>query len=968
MSFQLEQRRQLEGLSIEAELYGHPSGAKHLHLNLEDDEKAFMVAFRTPPDDDTGVAHILEHTVLCGSEKFPGRDPFFSMLSRSLNTFMNAMTASDWTAYPFATRIDKDFFNLLEVYLDAVFSPLLRPLDFAQEGHRIEFTKPDDPKSDLHYAGVVFNEMKGAFASPNSAISSQISRHLKAGSCYANESGGDPIHILDLTHDQLQAFHRRCYSPANAIFATSGSMPIAPLQQRFDEIISRREQGRGDTGQLQQISPPTSFSAPKSVQISIATSDASDDRHQLILAWLLAPSTNFTQVMRAHLLTDLLLDSDASPLRRALLACPFSRTPAAFCGLDDSEARMSFYCGLQGVHEKDFQACQDYILETLEEIATKGFSEEEVDSALRRFEFSTLDLGGDSIPFGLELLLDALPAMVHQSDPLQQLDAMPMLQAFRKQTQADVVASWLREMLIDNPHRLNVQVYSDPQHQTQYEEKLVDKLRKETETLSPQGRETLHNEQHSLIEHQARNNDLDLFPRLELSDIPSPKPWLTPIRDGNPEIYSVNGNGIVLIRCVIPLAPLAIETISSRALEYLPFYGACLQSVGTAGRDWLTTAQQRTDRLGSFAAGLSIDSMSYSEDGMLWLSIGGKALLREADKLVDEIHMLIESPCFTDGEPLRERLQSRLASFENSVASQGHSLAMLAASASYHPGSSLRQQHSGFPWLQQLRKLAKQVENKGFIEELGQELTACHQALASAPSQWMVSGDEISLQTLEREGTLKRIGGATSSPASAWTATQPKPARPQAWVHTAGVNYTALAVPAPSLQHQDAAALAVAAQWLRQQWLHPQVREQGGAYGAGAVYATAENSFRWFSYRDPRFAETYADFDASADKMLSQVKAGQEIDEAILSTIRGLDSKGSPHGEAATAFRRRLRMISERDFMSYRERILSVTSEDLKRVTERWLAQPLQRGQKAAVVSATMADDEQLQGMDKIPL
>jgi Zn-dependent M16 (insulinase) family peptidase len=207
------------------------TGARHLHLAADDPHNAFMVAFLTVPQDSSGVAHILEHTALCGSRRYPVRDPFFMMIRRSLNTFMNAFTSSDWTAYPFASQNKKDFNNLLDVYLDATFFPLLDERDFAQEGHRLEFAEADDPHSELLFKGVVFNEMKGALSSPVQRLGQALQSRLFPTITYHYNSGGDPEAILDLSHEQLKAFHARHYHPSNAIFLTYGDIPAAEHQR-----------------------------------------------------------------------------------------------------------------------------------------------------------------------------------------------------------------------------------------------------------------------------------------------------------------------------------------------------------------------------------------------------------------------------------------------------------------------------------------------------------------------------------------------------------------------------------------------------------------------------------------------------------------------------------------------------------------------------------------------------------------
>lgn len=235
-AFTTVRRHTIPALHVEFQEYRHHvTGARHIHLAADEPHNAFMVAFLTVPQDSTGVAHILEHTALCGSRRYPVRDPFFMMTRRSLNTFMNAFTSSDWTAYPFASQNRKDFSNLLDVYLDAVFFPSLDELDFAQEGCRVEFSEADNPASDLVYKGVVFNEMKGALSSPVQNLGQSLQSLLFPTTTYHHNSGGDPEDIPRLTHAQLRAFHARHYHPSNAIFMTYGDIPAAEHQARFED-------------------------------------------------------------------------------------------------------------------------------------------------------------------------------------------------------------------------------------------------------------------------------------------------------------------------------------------------------------------------------------------------------------------------------------------------------------------------------------------------------------------------------------------------------------------------------------------------------------------------------------------------------------------------------------------------------------------------------------------------------------
>ncbi|MFV0278624.1 MAG: insulinase family protein, partial [Parahaliea sp.] len=335
-AFEAVRQVDIESLNLRVEEYRHrATGAVHYHLCADNAENVFLVALRTVPMDSTGVAHILEHTALCGSERYPVRDPFFMMLRRSLNTFMNAFTSSDWTAYPFASQNRKDFNNLLDVYLDAVFFSRLEALDFAQEGHRVEFEQAGDNNSPLVFKGVVFNEMKGAMSSVSSVLWQTLCEHLFPSTTYHYNSGGDPEHIPDLSYEQLRAFYRSHYHPGNAIFMTFGDIPAGEHHAAFEERALRHFQ-RQD---LRIAVPPEQrLAAPLRVNRPYAFDDSGPNERKthIVVGWMLGDSTDLLQMLRAQLLSSVLIDNSASPLMQALETSDLGQAPSPLCGLEDS--------------------------------------------------------------------------------------------------------------------------------------------------------------------------------------------------------------------------------------------------------------------------------------------------------------------------------------------------------------------------------------------------------------------------------------------------------------------------------------------------------------------------------------------------------------------------------------------------------------------------------------------------------
>ncbi len=459
--FKLERSKHIPALNLTFEEYTHTSGAKHYHLANDYAENVFMVAFRTVPHDSSGVAHILEHTALCGSEKFPVRDPFFLMIRRSLNTFMNAFTTSDYTAYPFASQNRKDYFNLLEVYLDAVFFSRLDPLDFSQEGHRVEFQDPEDSDSPLVYKGVVYNEMKGDTSSPVSMLYHGIQKALYPTSTYHYNSGGDPISIPSLSYEELKAFYQSHYHPSNAIFMTFGDLDAATLQQKIASLALDRL----DSSAAPPIAvfPEVRYKHPVVKELTYPVDeDDSNGKTHIVLAWLLGKNTDLKMLLRCHLLSDVLLDTSASPLRQALEKTDLATAASPMCGFEEDHMEMNFMCGVEGSEPEHADAIERLILGVLENVAEQGIPEDRLEAVLHQLELSQREIGGDGWPYGLQLIFSCMSAAVHRGDPIGLLDLDTALLELRQEIKdPGFIKRLVRELLLGNSHRVKVVMKPD---------------------------------------------------------------------------------------------------------------------------------------------------------------------------------------------------------------------------------------------------------------------------------------------------------------------------------------------------------------------------------------------------------------------------------------------------------------------------------------------------------------------------
>lgn len=910
------------------------TGARHLHLAADNRENVFLVAFKTMPEDSTGVAHILEHTVLCGSARYPVRDPFFLMLRRSLNTFMNAFTASDWTAYPFASQNEQDFDNLLSVYLDAVFFPHLHELDFAQEGIRIE-PSSTEPDATLVYKGVVYNEMKGAMSSPHTTLNERVNSYLYPTTTYHHNSGGDPAHIPDLTHAALKAFHQRHYHPGNAVFMTYGDASVLSLQTRFEAQALSHFDGPADAvlGRDEKR-----YVAPVRVEEAYAPESNEGPQTHHVLAWLLGPAADVSARFEAHLLSGILLENSASPLRAALEQTELGLSPSALMGLDDQNREMAFMCGLEGSDPEHAAAFEALVLEVLQQVVAQGVPQEQVEAVLHQFELSQREIGGDSYPYGLQLVLNGLNAVLQEADPVALWDIEPTLQSLRLAIQDPAyVPSLVRRLLLDNPHRVRVTLRPDAELSHRRDALEASKLAAIQSTLSAQDLQDLSERAKALSERQAQENDLSCLPKVTLADVPADTKSLKPTSintSGLPvTTYAQGTNGLFYQQLIIDLPALSL-----RETQLLPVYTALFAELGAGADDYLTMQQRQSAVSGGLRMSLSARTdLMDANAAQAHLVFSGKSLARNESEFQALMSESFTGLRFDEDARIRELLAQLKARWESSVTGQGHQLAASAAARHCSALATFQQQQGGLFGIRFMRQLHQQVGDASQLQSLQAELSALHQRIISAPRQALLiaEADTLAQHTLAAHWSglpahSDQFVGMQWQPASLQTVNE-------AWLTQTQVQFCAKAYPAVASNHDDAPALMALGGFLRNGFLHRAIREQGGAYGGGAGYDANACAFRFFSYRDPRLSETLQDFDASINWLLSTKHKADQLEEALLGIFADMDKPRSPAGEARQAFHNALYGRTPAQRQQLRERLLAVSIADLQRVAEQYL-------------------------------
>ena len=960
--FEWQRSEKIASLNVTMEHYIHKAtGAAHYHLASENDENVFLVGFRTVPTSSNGVAHILEHTALCGSEKYPVRDPFFMMIRRSLNTFMNAFTSSDWTAYPFASKNKKDFDNLLEVYLDAAFFSRLDPLDFAQEGHRLEFAQLDDPTSELQYKGVVYNEMKGAMSSTNSVLWQTLSKHLFPTQPYHFNSGGEPEDIPDLSYEELVAFYKRHYHPSNAVFMTFGDRSAAEHQTRFEELALHRFERLDD---LAEIADEKRYHAPIRVEEAFAAEPDEREQGHIVLGWLLGRSIDSHALFRAELLTAVLLDNSSSPLLAALETSELGSAPSPMCGLEDSNREMSFMAGLEGCKPSDTEAVERLVLSTLERIAAEGVDQEQVLAALHQLELSHREIAGDSYPYGLQLILGGLSSALHRGDPFELMDIDPVLEQLRAEVaDPQFIPRLIREQLLNNQHRLTLTLRPDfelAKRKSDAERAKLDTIRG---ALSAQEEEQILSKSKALQARQSAEDDATLLPKVGIEDVPAslsePHNKELTLSSGDLlNFYAQGTNGLAYQQVVFDLPALTTELI-----EILPLYTSCITELGVGTRDYAQTQAWQAQVCG----GLNCFSTIKGQVGDIQtlqgtVSFSSKCLVNKHRQVSELIYETLTEVRFDETQRIAELVDQITTRKLSSITGSGHALAMSAASSGFSPSAKMHHQYGGLEGLVRLKALRDKLEDTAQRSKLLEKFRELHAILLSAPRQFLLVAEPEKEEELTAEIDSFWDKKAKTPDVAPFSLPSTRESVKQAWVTSTQVNFCAYAYPTVGSDHPDHATLQVLAGYLRNGFLHSAIREVGGAYGGGASQDPASASFRFFSYRDPRLGETLADFKASITWLLGDAQQESQLEEAVLGVIASLDKPSSPAGEAKTAFYNRLfgRTLEQRT--EFRKRVLATTLEDLKRVATRYFVD--QEPSLAVITSAAKAEELEIEGLE----
>ncbi len=926
--FDLIATREIPEYKSKVDLFRHKkTGAELLSIQNDDENKFFGITFRTAPPDATGVAHILEHAVLAGSEKYPLKEPFVELLKGSLASFVNAMTFEDKTTYPVASQNLQDFYNLIDVYIDAVFHPLLYERIFEQEGWHYELEDLEQP---LRYKGVVFNEMKGAMANPDNVLLKEILKSLFPDTPYAHESGGVPEAIPDLTYAQFKAFYDTNYHPGNARIVFYGDDPPEERLRLMHEYLM----DYGPAAENPAIPLQKAFNKPSSCTIPYVVSETDESAKSLIaVSWML-PENNDAELAIAYtLLAHVLMGTPASPLRRALIESGLGEEVLGSgydYGLFTTLRQFFFTAGMRGVQTKDVDKVEEIILTTLTAIVENGFDKAMIDATVNTIEFQLRENNFGSYPRGLVLMVRALTTWLHNGDPFASLDFAPPLEAVKRRLAAGepIFETMVRQLMLENHHRTTVHLIPDPGLQSRQEEAEKNRLEKARSSFSEGDLQGIIESTKKLKEFQETPNNpetLALLPTLNRSDL-EPEERRIPLAElelsGVRVLYhDLPTYGITYLDLGFDLHALPPELI-----PYIPLLGRAFTEMGTEKEDYVQLAQHIGRTTGGIEAETFTTMMPNKDEDAAWLFLRGKAQAERTNDLLSIFKDILGGVCLDNQERFRQIVLEEKAQLEAELAQVGHQVVYRRLQSGLHRAGWAEEQMSGLEYLFHIRELAEQIDHNW--PDVLQTLETVHRSLIHKKGMICnvtMDGEQWRTVKPALEAFLAAMPSRDIS-LDKWA--------PELSTDNEGltipvkVNYVGKAADIYLLGHKLHGSYPVVAGYLNTTWLWDMIRLQGGAYGAFNLLDNLSGVFAYVTYRDPNVLKTLAIFDESGDFLRKLQLSDQELTKSIIGAIGRRDQYRLPDAKGFTSLKRTLSGVTDEYRQRIRNEVLATNASD----------------------------------------
>lgn len=953
MPFTLLQTRTIPEIASTAKLYRHDkTGARILSVLNSDENKVFGITFRTPPQTSNGIAHIMEHSVLCGSRKYQVKEPFVELIKGSLNTFLNAFTYPDKTCYPLATTNLKDFYNLIDVYLDAVLYPLIPERTLQQEGWHYEIENPSAP---LTFKGVVFNEMKGALSSPDDLLG-ELSQHtIYPDTPYGLNSGGDPAVIPDLTYAEFKNFHDTYYHPSNAYIYFYGDDPEEERLRILDGWLEAFEPV--DVQSALPLQPQ--WTAPRQVVRAYDSGDAPDAKAYVTVNWLMPESTDPETTLSLSILGHILLATPASPLKKALLDSGLGEDVIG--GYQEELRQGYFNAGLKGVETANLPKVEALIQTTLAELAQKGLDPETVAASLNTIEFRLREQNTGRFPRGLFLMLNALTPWLYDADPMLGMAFEAPLKAVKSQPQG-YFERLIQKHLLENPHRATLRLVPDPEEGKRKEAAEAERLAKAKAAMTPAQIEKLIADVAGLKKHQETPDSpeaLAAIPALKISDI-DPKIKTIPIETGQISgaklfTHDLPTNGILYLDLGFDLHPL-LPSAGDDAAELLPFVGLLgrvLLQMGTASQDYVSLTQRIGKSTGGIRSGVLTSTIRESREAALYFFLRGKATTDKAPELLAILKDVLLTANLDNRERFKRIVLEEKAGAESGLIPGGHIVVKNRLASRFSTADWANEQISGLENLFFLRRLAEEID-KDWGAVLGKLETVRRLVINRAAMVVNVTLDSASFGTLHPQLAALIEALPVEGRKSNVKPTldfRPSTKANEGLTIPAQVNYVGKGANLYSLGYEPDGSVNVIRNYLGTTWLWDKIRVQGGAYGGFSTFDMTSGNFAFLSYRDPNILPTLENYDNTVKFLRNLELSESELTKTIIGSIGELDAYLLPDAKGWTSMVRHLTHFTDDIRQQIRDEVLGASVTDFKRFAE-ILAQVAEKGEVVVLGSA----------------
>jgi Zn-dependent M16 (insulinase) family peptidase len=948
-NFTVTQDRTISEINSRAKLLIHnKTGARVLSITNNDENKCFGISFRTPPGDSTGIAHIMEHSVLCGSRKYPVKEPFVEILKGSLQTFVNAFTYPDKTCYPCASQNLKDFYNLVDIYLDSVFYPLIPEHTFRQEGWHYELASPESP---LTYKGVVFNEMKGAYSSPDDLLDDKSRSSLFPDNTYAFDSGGDPLVMPNLTYEAFKSFHDTYYHPSNAYIFFYGDDPDEERLRILETVLGEFEKKVIPSN----VPLQKKFIVPKKMTFPYDSGDSPKGKSHLTVNWMLAESIENENTLQLALLGHILLGTPASPLKKALIESGLGEDVTG--GYSDHLRQTIFSAGLKGIQHENLEKVEALILDTITDLARNGIDPQTVAASINTIEFHLREQNTGRFPRGLSIMLGALKTWLFDGDPLGDLAFEEPLAALKEKLKTGHLFETLIETyLLQNTHRTTVMLIPDPGEGKRRENVEKERLEKAQAGMTADELEKII----SLAADLKRRQDtpdspeaLATIPSLSLADIDrstknlpteSLKIGTTPLL-----VHDLFTNGIVYLDLGFDL-----HSLPEDLLPYAGLLGRMLLEMGTEKEDFVKLTQRIGRNTGGIRSASLNSAIRGSERSATWFFLRGKTVAAQAGELLEIIKDILLSAHLDQRDRFRQIALERKAGLEASLVPGGSSVVNQRLRARFNEADWVSEQMHGVAHLFFLRVLIDSIDNdwNSVLEKL--------ETLRGLIINRSTMIANVTLDAANWNNFKPLLAGFLESlpdNGSATIRSQPRPVyddQPQqneGLTIPAQVNYVAKGVNIYKHGYKLHGSVQVINNYLQTTWLWEKIRVQGGAYGGHSAFDIHSGVFNFYSYRDPNLLATLNNFDATAGFLRSLEISESELTKSIIGTIGDLDAYLLPDAKGWTAMVRSLLEYNDELRQQFRDQVLSTRLNEFHSFGE-ILAEVASSGQVVVLGSA----------------